>query len=197
MSWWLRSIGRWRTALQAVGQCSGCQWFLSRDSTVSLSLPWLGEVGVLGAWVPARTAAPCWSLTAWRHRAGGGGVLLLGLVHSGPLRLPYLPDQLQPDHQWRCKYEWRHLRRNDVKNDKKIKAIWWLFFFLNSIFKLWSHQIFQELKKKTLFKNCFQPFMNLLRRHFLRFELVWSPAWINNFLMLLLVAAGYYCYFFF
>lgn len=44
------------------------------------------------------------SLTLWQHRAGGGGVFLLCLVHSGPVRLPYLPDQLQSNHQWRCEY---------------------------------------------------------------------------------------------
>lgn len=45
------------------------------------------------------------SLTELSHCAGGGGVFLLSLVHSGPLRLPYLPNQLQPDHQWRCEYK--------------------------------------------------------------------------------------------
>lgn len=31
--------------------------------------------------------------------------------------------------------------------------------------------------------------MNLSRQHFLYFELIWSLVWINDFLMLLLVAA--------
>lgn len=45
------------------------------------------------------------SLTLWCYCAGGGGVFLLCLVNSWPLGLPYLPDQLQSDHQWRCKYQ--------------------------------------------------------------------------------------------
>lgn len=31
------------------------------------------------------------------HRAGGRGVLLLRLVHRRALRVPHVPDQLQPD----------------------------------------------------------------------------------------------------
>lgn len=41
----------------------------------------------------------------WRlYCSGSGGVLFLRLVHRGTVRVPYLPDQLQSDHQRRCEY---------------------------------------------------------------------------------------------
>lgn len=35
------------------------------------------------------------------HCGGAGHLFLLHLVHSGPLRLPYLPNSLQPHHERR------------------------------------------------------------------------------------------------
>lgn len=38
-------------------------------------------------------------LDAALHCRGAGDLFLLGLVHLGPVGLPYLPGGLQPDHQ--------------------------------------------------------------------------------------------------
>ena len=59
--------------------------------------------GVVGSHPPQNQRAQ-FDLDSALHHPGGGGVFLLHLVHRWPLRLPHLPDQLQPDHQRGCEY---------------------------------------------------------------------------------------------